>query len=102
MYPIGADDSFFAGSTLLPVREVFMMALMESLTNKVDWHKKVLNERIVANWRKEALAQPEDKLYLTMMENKTAEKLPMPHARILSEAAFDYVGELSSNCFECG
>lgn len=95
MYPIALGNCEGADSELLPVREIFMMALMESLTNKVDWHKKVLNEEIVAKWRNEALEQPEDKLYLQMMEDKTSKKLPMPRARILSEAAFDYVSGLS-------
>lgn len=94
MYPIGAHENCWgANSVLLPVREVYMMALMEILTEKVDWHKKVWDERVVVNWRKEALEQPEDKLYLQMMEGRTSERLPMPR-RILSEAAFDYVSGL--------
>jgi hypothetical protein len=96
MYPIGAHHNCWgADSELLPVREVFMMMLMDRLTDKVDWHKKVLDEEIVAVWRKEALEQPEDKLYLHAIEGKTSEKIPKPRGRIISDAAFDYVYDLS-------
>jgi len=96
MYPIGAHHNCWGtDSELLPVREVFMMILMDSLTDKVDWHKKVFDEEIVAKWRKEALEQPDDILYLHVIEDKTAEKIPKPRGRIISEAAFDYVCGLS-------
>jgi hypothetical protein len=96
IYPIGAHHNCAgADSELLPVREVFMMMLMDRLTDKVDWHKKVLDEEIVAKWRKEALEQPEDELYLHITEDKTLEKIPKPRGRIISEAAFDYVCGLS-------
>ncbi|KFA67952.1 hypothetical protein S40285_10112 [Stachybotrys chlorohalonatus IBT 40285] len=48
---------------LLPIREVFMMALMDKLTDKPDWHKKVFDEAIVAKWRAEAHAQSERELF---------------------------------------
>ena len=93
IYPHGALDTLVE-SELLPVREIFMMALMESLTNKVNWHEDVLDDVIVASWRKEALTQPEDQLYLQALDDKVTKKLPMPRSRILSETAFDYVSNL--------
>ncbi|OBT87683.1 hypothetical protein VE02_02696 [Pseudogymnoascus sp. 03VT05] len=92
IYPIGAHGNCFgADSKLLPVREVFMMVLMDRLSDKVDWHKKVFNEEIVSKWRKEALEQPEDKLFTQVVEAKGGEiKVSMPRAHIISEAAFDY------------
>jgi hypothetical protein len=37
-----------------------MMSIMESLTDKVDWHVKVYDEEIISKWRAEALALPND------------------------------------------
>ncbi|KFY31568.1 hypothetical protein V493_00997 [Pseudogymnoascus sp. VKM F-4281 (FW-2241)] len=84
------DDCLGHLSQLLPVREVFMMVLMDRLSDKVDWHKKVFDEEIVAKWRKEALEHPEDKLFSQVVEGKSGDKVPMPRAHIISEAAFDY------------
>lgn len=68
------------------------MVLMDRLSDKVDWHKKVFDEEIVAKWRKEALEQPEDKLFSQVVERKHGDGVPMPQrARIMSEDAFDYV-----------
>lgn len=78
----------------MPVREVFMMVLMDRLSDKVDWHKKVFDEEIVAKWRKEALEQPEDKLFSQLVEGKSGDKVSMPRARIISEATFDFVCDL--------
>lgn len=36
-----------------------MMDVMEKLTDKEDWHIKVFNDEIVAKWREEALAIPD-------------------------------------------
>jgi hypothetical protein len=63
-YPVGAhshcEDS---DSHLLPVREVAMMLIMDQLTDKPDWHKKVFDDDIVAKWRKEALEYPDKLLW---------------------------------------
>ncbi|KAF2628312.1 hypothetical protein BU25DRAFT_420802 [Macroventuria anomochaeta] len=59
IFPIGAHGGCYAATTdPLPVREVAMMSVMESLTDKPDWHVKVYNEEIVAKWRAEALSIP--------------------------------------------
>lgn len=95
IYPIGAHGNCAgAESNLLPVREVFMMVLMDRLSDKVDWHKKVFDEEIVSKWRKEALEQPEDKLFSQVVEGRSGIKVSMPRAPIMSEAAFDYVCDL--------
>ncbi|KFY72305.1 hypothetical protein V499_07558 [Pseudogymnoascus sp. VKM F-103] len=92
IYPLGAHGNCFgADSELLPVREVFMMVLMDRLSDKVDWHKKVFNEEIVSKWRKEALEQHEDKLFTQVVEARVGDiKVSMPRAHIISAAAFDY------------
>ncbi|PVH99122.1 hypothetical protein DM02DRAFT_565225 [Periconia macrospinosa] len=58
-YPIGSHpNAFNTDSELLPVRELAMMSIMDKLTDKPDWHKKIFNDSIVDKWRKEALAIP--------------------------------------------
>jgi hypothetical protein len=60
-FPIGAHGGCYgAESEPLNVREVAMMSIMESLTDKVDWHVKVYDEEIISKWRAEALALPND------------------------------------------
>ncbi len=82
-------------SELLPIREVAMMILMDRLTDKPGWHEKVFDEAIVAKWRAEALAQPEDALYEEILGGKGKSEwhpLPMPkRTRIMTGTAFDYV-----------
>lgn len=61
-YPIGAHhDCYGATSFVLPVRELAMMSILESLTDKPDWHKKVFDLAIVSKWCQEALAIPDEK-----------------------------------------
>ena len=40
--------------TALTVRERTMLALMDSITDKVDWDRKVFDETITNKWRQEA------------------------------------------------
>lgn len=64
LYPHGAHSSDGASdSDLLYVRELAMMDVMEKLTDKPDWHKKVFDDTIVARWRNEALAVPDKELF---------------------------------------
>jgi hypothetical protein len=37
-----------------------MMSIMDSLTEKEDWHRKVFDDEIVSKWREEALAIPDE------------------------------------------
>jgi hypothetical protein len=47
-YPMGAHDSCSGSkSNILPVREFAMMGIMDRLTDKENWHKKVFDEAIV-------------------------------------------------------
>ncbi|PVI05301.1 hypothetical protein DM02DRAFT_668503 [Periconia macrospinosa] len=55
-YPMGVDSSTYE---LISVRELAMMAIMDQLTDKMDWHKKVFDEEIVSKWQAEALAVPD-------------------------------------------
>ena len=63
-YPIGAHGSNYGSdSDLIFVRELAMMDVMEKLTDKPDWHKKVFDDEIVDKWRREALAVPDQEFY---------------------------------------
>lgn len=98
-YPIGICGGVYgATSSLLQVREVFMLAVMDRLTDKPDWDKKVFDEAIVAKWRAEALQMPEEALYRLATEHVEPAAyaphsgIPLPkRARYLSGEAFDYV-----------
>ena len=99
-YPIGAyPECYGVCSELLPVREVCMMLVMDSLTDKVDWHKKVFDVEIVGKWRKEALEQPEEGLYFQATDSQGEEDegrnwarvRNSPRLRIITEATFDFV-----------
>ncbi|KAL6884769.1 hypothetical protein GGI43DRAFT_419254 [Trichoderma evansii] len=91
IYPIGFPVARGAKSHILPVREVAMMMLMDNLTDKPDWHKKVFDEAIVAKWRHEALTQSENSLFARIMEDKWYPiRIPLPQCRIISEAAFEF------------
>jgi hypothetical protein len=64
LYPHGAHSSDgLSESDLIYVRELAMIDVMEKLTDKPDWHKKVFDDTIVARWRSEALAVPDRELY---------------------------------------
>ncbi|KAL1612138.1 hypothetical protein SLS60_000361 [Paraconiothyrium brasiliense] len=59
-YPIGAHSGCSDAFTdLLTVRELAMMHIMDRLTDKPDWSKKVWDEEIVDKWRTEAKAIPD-------------------------------------------
>lgn len=59
--PIGAHGSCHGATTdPLPVRELAMLSILETLTDKPDWHLKAYDEEIVSRWRTEALEIPND------------------------------------------
>lgn len=69
MSPVGHDylsnpglelDHESFTSSLLPLREVAMMDIIEKITDKPDWHQKVFDEEIVGKWKEEAMAVPDD------------------------------------------
>ncbi|KAI0021677.1 hypothetical protein F4780DRAFT_778460 [Xylariomycetidae sp. FL0641] len=60
-YPMGAHGSCSGSqSDILSVRELAMMTIMDQLTEKEAWHKKVFDDKIVDKWRQEALAIPDE------------------------------------------
>ena len=93
-YPIGAHQTCYGAlSEILPVRELFMMLLMDKLMDKPDWHKKVFNDEIHNKWKKEALEMDEGQWYEQIVEGKTAARIPQPRARFINAEVFDYVCE---------
>ncbi|KAJ2998293.1 hypothetical protein NUW58_g361 [Xylaria curta] len=89
-YPTGHHENCIGSkSRLLLVREVAMMHVMNKLTDKADWHKKVFDDEIVAKWRAEALAYPDELLWALAATTPSDSDLP-PIPGILNERAFDY------------
>jgi hypothetical protein len=78
---------------MLPVREVAMMNIMERLTDKEDWHKKIFNEETVKEWRKEALEYPNVSYWKEATANKNADAVVDVRRPpgIMDAATFDYV-----------
>ena len=85
---------------MLFVREVGMMIIMDQLTDKPDWHKKVFDDTIVEKWRKEALEYPDKVLWSKATGRggphgtNDAGQWQMslaPLTGIISEEAFHYV-----------
>ena len=71
-----------------------MMLVMDSLTDKVDWHKKIFDVEIVGKWRKEALEQPEEGLYFQATDSQGRKWAQIRHptrSRIITEATFNFV-----------
>ncbi|KAH6647126.1 hypothetical protein BKA67DRAFT_695577 [Truncatella angustata] len=52
----GAND--FKQDPRLLAREIAMLGVMNSITDKADWNTKVFNEDIVEKWKSEALKMP--------------------------------------------
>lgn len=107
-YPLGIHGNCYGGdSDLLPVREVAMLAIMDKLTDKSEWHKKVFDDNIVARWRKEALEYPDDLLWKLATGGKVSNRWASagqdtdgpdwgtnrlkPLKSIMSTEAFEYV-----------
>ena len=87
------------------------MLVMDSLTDKVDWHKKIFDVEIVGKWRKEALEQPDEGLYFQATNRQGvhdkqgeddsqdeehegrnwAQIRPPTRSRIITGATFDFV-----------
>ena len=66
--------------TILTVRELSMMAIMDRITDMPGWDKKVFDNTIIAKWRQEALGTEgmdvSEKMFdwvcTTFLSNKTA------------------------------
>ncbi|KAI1366480.1 hypothetical protein F5Y08DRAFT_133372 [Xylaria arbuscula] len=87
LYPTGHHETCLNEvCPLLQVREVAMMHIMDRLTDKVNWERKILKEEIVARWREEALAYPDDVLW-----NLAADPMIRGELKgIMTEKMFDY------------
>jgi hypothetical protein len=79
-----------AVSPLIQVREVFMMILMDRLTDKPNWHEKVFNDEIVAKWKAEALSMPEADIYNEIVDPSRKVRMPS-RTRHMTEEVFNYV-----------
>ncbi|CAH0050977.1 unnamed protein product [Clonostachys solani] len=63
-YPLGIHPNYPGSkSEMLFVREVAMMIVMDRLSDKPDFHRKVFDDAIVAKWVDEALAIPDNSLW---------------------------------------
>ncbi|KAF7853259.1 hypothetical protein EAF04_010761 [Stromatinia cepivora] len=70
-YPIGAHGGCWGAiSKLILVRELAMISIMDRLTDKEEWHKKVFDEEIVSKWREEALAIPDEQFWNIAIRDK--------------------------------
>ena len=110
-YPIGSHHNVYGSeSEIIPVRELAVMDVLEKLTDKPDWHKKVFDDEIVAKWRKEALAIPNQHFWHLAIAAKSQhwthddDRLELHDDRqscilenILDEATFDTV---RYSCFQ--
>ncbi|KUI66951.1 hypothetical protein VM1G_01933 [Cytospora mali] len=105
-YPNGAHPNIMGSdSDLLPVREVAMMSIMDRLTDKKDWHKKVFDDAILEKWREEAMAIPDEEFMKiaaapqSLWSSTTGwrKNNPPKVKDIMSKDAFDYcIQELRS------
>lgn len=107
-YPVGHDEYCYDNtSELLPVREVAMMIIIDRLTDKPEWEKKVFSEDVVAKWRTEALHYPDDLLWRQASNGKQGKpdlesdedsvghfsylRTTNPLKNIITDSIFDYV-----------
>ncbi|KAH2173780.1 hypothetical protein KXW37_000628 [Aspergillus fumigatus] len=58
MFPNALESS--QAERLTTHREILMMRALNSITDKLDWEKKVFDEEITAKWRKEIIGSGED------------------------------------------
>lgn len=56
-FPNAVEDWALEPAT---VRERTMIAMMDSITDKPEWDRKILDEKIVGKWRQEAVDSERD------------------------------------------
>lgn len=89
-FPLGSHPNVPGSkSVLLPVREVAMMALMDRLTDKPEWHSKVFDAEIVSKWKSESMAVPD--VEWMNIAGAPGWKCDAEGWGIMSEGAFDFV-----------
>jgi len=88
-----------------------MMLVMDRLTDKPDWHKKIFDDNITAKWRAEALAWPDDDLWSRATRGKRDARYSGREAgdetgkqreieNILSDECFDFVSHPANSPFK--
>jgi hypothetical protein len=109
------DTSFLLGahaccagfqSKPLPVRELAMLCVMETLTDKPDWHRKVFDEEIVARWRKEALVIPNEQFWNLSVSSKRQEwdddgNVKFPEVVRTAKVPEDILSVTTFDCLRC-
>lgn len=89
-YPIGIQGS--GSNTIsecLPVRELAMMHIMDRLTDKPGWQKKIWDDEIVDKWRMEAKSIPDFEFW----DIATQSKMTMERERYEAEEAAERAAE---------
>jgi hypothetical protein len=104
-YPIGAHGSCYGSqSDLVLIRELAMMSVMESLTDKEDWHTKVFDDKIVSKWREEALAIPDEQFFKLATSGKSQFWEESGNVRLQDEDLYGVKvlqGIIDTNTFDC-
>lgn len=91
IYPMGSHpDLWHTCSEVLPVRELAMMSIMDKLTEKTDWHKKIFDDTIVKKWREEALAVSNGQYWELANHGGNLDCSKEPEG-IMDSDSFDYV-----------
>ncbi|KAF2811084.1 uncharacterized protein BDZ99DRAFT_462360 [Mytilinidion resinicola] len=105
-YPIGAHGSCYGSdSDILPVRELAMMSIMERLTDKEDWHKKVFDEEIVSKYREVALSIPDEAFWKLAFQEKSQYWEENGNLHVQDDWSIGHVtrleGIMTENTFDC-
>lgn len=82
-----------AQSSLLLVREVAMMAVMDEITDRPDWYEAVADPAVVAAWTDEFLAVPDRRWWPAGLGDVVA-----PH-RVLTQECLEFVSADASPHF---
>jgi hypothetical protein len=105
-YPIGAHGSCRgATSDMLPIRELAMMSIMDRLTDKEDWQKKVFDDEVVSRWREEALAVPDEQFWKLAKFDKSQSWDEDGNLNVQDDWRVDHMeplkGIMTTNTFDC-
>lgn len=101
-HPIGAHGSCRASkSDVLPVRELAMMSVMDRLTDKPDWHKKVFDEEIISKWRMEAMLIPDEQFHILATRGKYSYRVREGNAQLGDPNLPVLKGVMTENSFNC-
>jgi hypothetical protein len=107
VYPVGSHGDYMNPEfEPIPVREVAMMYIMELLTDKEDWHRKILDDGIVAKWRNEALAIPDHDLWTIATYGKSQRSqvdgsVILENDWITTRTVLPLRGIMTANTFDC-